>query len=178
MSKNVKRPIPKKNYYLLALLVVVTLLLLYFCVNWYQKYQDSKLSQPEIATVISEVKKEELSNYLMDNPNIVIYFTISEDEKVRTFEKDLKKYILDHDLQEQIVYVNTSAIKEDSFYSNFVDDYFASDLKKKNLELEHIPNMVFVKDGKVRDILIKYESEIHLDDVKRFLTQNEVVEND
>lgn len=178
MSKNEKRQIPKKNYYLLALLVVVTLSLLYFCVNWYQKYQNSKLSQPEIATVISEVKKEELSNYLMDNPNIVIYFTISEDEKVRAFEKDLKKYILDYDLQEQIVYVNTSTIDGDSFYSDFVDNYFANDLKRKNLTLAYVPNMVVVKDGKVQDILVKYESDINLDDVKRFLNQNEVVEND
>lgn len=89
MSKEEKRVIPKKNYYILAVLLIGTLLLLYFCVNWYQAYEESKMKEPVIASSISEVKEEELSNYLMDNPNIVIYFTSSKDTTIKEFEEEL-----------------------------------------------------------------------------------------
>lgn len=176
MSKEEKRVIPKKNYYILALLLVGTLLLLYFCVNWYKTYEESKMKEPVIASVISEVKEEELSNYLMDNPNIVIYFTSSKDLKMKEFEEDFVDYISEKELRNQIVYVDTSKIENKKFYDEFTDQYFHSELKNKGVKLDYLPNVVIVRDGKIKDVLITYDSAMTLEDVVRFLEKNEVVE--
>lgn len=177
MSKEEKRVIPKKNYYLLALLLVGTLLLLYFCVNWYKAYEASKMKEPVIASVISEVKEDELSNYLMDNPNIVIYFTSSKDIKMKEFEEEFAEYISEKEIRNQIVYVDTSKIENRKFYDEFTDQYFHSELKNKGVKLDYLPNIVVVKDGKIKDVLITYDSVITLEDAVRFLEKNEVVES-
>lgn len=176
MNKNEKRIIPRKNYYLLVLLVVVTLSLLYFSVNWYYVYEENRIGESVIASIVPEVKEEELSNYLMDNPNIVIYFASAKDKETKSFEKKLKKYISEEELKDQIVYVNTDEIVDKSFYQNFISNYFNSELKNKKISLEYLPNMVTLRDGKVQDVLVTYDSNVTVDDVKRFLEKNEVVE--
>lgn len=176
MDKTKKRIIPKKNYFLLSLLCVVTILILYGLVNWYQTREKYRLGLSVISSIISEVKEDELSNYLLDNPNTVIYFSSSKDEKIKTFEKELKNYISEKDLRNQMVYVNTSDIEKTSFYSSFVSNYFSDDLKRKGVDLRYIPNMVVLKDGKVYDVLITYKNAVSLEEVERFLEKNEVVE--
>lgn len=177
MSKEEKRVIPKKNYYILALLLIGTLLLLYFCVNWYQAYEESKMKEPVIASSISEVKEEELSNYLMDNPNIVIYFTSSKDTTIKEFEEEFVDYISEEELRDQIVYVDTSKIEDEKFYDEFTDKYFHSELKNKDVKLDYLPNIIIVREGKVKDILHTYDSKMTMEDVTRFLKENEVVES-
>lgn len=176
MDKTKKRIIPKKNYFLLGLLCVVTILILYGLVNWYQTREKYRLGLSVISSIISEVKEDELSNYLLDNPNTVIYFSSSKDEEIKTFEKELKNYISEKNLRNQMVYVNTSDIEKTSFYSSFVNNYFSDDLKRKGVDLRYIPNMVVLKDGKVYAVLITYKNAVSLEEVERFLEKNEVVE--
>lgn len=170
------REIPRKNYYLLLLLSALTLFIVCYLANWYQARQDAMLNRSVISEVISEVKEEELSNYLLDNPNVVVYFSTA-DEQTKSFEKQLKKLILKYEMTNEIVFVNTSVVTEDNFYENIVNRYFDQSLKNKKIGLNYLPNMMFVKDGKVKDVLVTYETEILISEVEHFFHKNGVIES-
>lgn len=176
MAKEKEREIPRKNYYLLLLLSVLTVLILWYCVNWYQERQKYELTTSSVAEIVSEVKQEELPNYLLDNPNAVVYFTSFQDKDIKSFEKEFKKYILKHELTNEIVVVDTDKIQGQEFYTKFVNDYFVNELKNKSVNLNYLPNMIIVKDGKVKNVLITYDTEITMNEVEHFLEKNEVIE--
>lgn len=170
------REIPRKNYYLLLLLSALTLFVVCYLANWYQERQDAMLNHSVISEVLSEVKEEELSNYLLDNPNVVVYFSAT-DEQIKSFEKELKKLILKYDLTNEVVFVNTALVAENRFYEEIVNRYFDQSLKNKNINLNYLPNMIFVKEGKVKDVLITYDTEISISEVEHFFHKNGVVES-
>lgn len=176
MAKEKERVIPKKNYYLLALLSVFTILILYYFVNWYQTKQKYELTNSSVAEIVSEVKQNELPNYLLDNPNIVVYFTSYQDKSIKSFEKEFKKYILKYELADEIVVVDTDKIEERKFYTSFANQYFTNELKMKHVNLNYLPNMLVIKDGKVQDVLITYDADMTLSEVMHFLKKNGVVE--
>lgn len=177
MAKEKERKIPTKNYYLLGLVTILTVLVLCYLVNWYQARQKYELTNSSVAEIISEVKKEELPNYLLDNPNAVVYFTSFQDENIKSFEKEFKKYILKYELASEIVVVDTDKVESNDFYASFANQYFTSDLKNKNINLNYLPNMIIVKEGKVSDVLITYDTDITINEVKHFLKKNGVVES-
>lgn len=176
MAKEKEREIPKKNYYLLMLVAVLTVLILCYMVNWYQARQAYVIKNSSVTEIVSEVKKDELPNYLLDNPNVVVYFTSFQDENIKNFEKEFKQYILKYELANEIVVVDTDMIESEDFYTSFANQYFTNELKNKNMNLNYMPNMIFVKDGKVSDILVTYDTDITMKEVKYFLEKNEVVE--
>lgn len=177
MAKEKERNIPTKNYYLLGLVTILTVLILCYLVNWYQARQKYELTNSSVVEIISEVKKEELPNYLLDNPNAVVYFTSFQDEDIKSFEKEFKKYILKYELASEIVVVDTDKIESNAFYTSFANQYFTSDLKNKNINLNYLPNMIVVKEGKVSDVLITYDTDITMNEVTHFLKKNGVVES-
>lgn len=170
-----KREIPRKNYYILGVLLIATIALVCYVGNWYRTDQEYKQRNSIITSIISEVKEEELSSYLVDNANIVIYFASSQDLEIKGFEKEFKKYIVEEELKDQIIYVNTRDIKENKFYQNIIDQYFDSSLKNKNINLNYIPNLVIMKDGKIKDVMITYDVDISMTEVEAFFIKNGVV---
>lgn len=173
-----KRVVPIKNYYILAIIAIVTIGLVFYLASWYQDSQANKPGVSVLSGTVSEVKADELSNYLLDNPNIVIYFASSKDEKSKDFEKEFKKYLLKEEINNEFIYLDISGINDNSFYKDFVDKYYDADLKNKNISLDYFPNMVLVKDGKAKDVLVKYDSTIELGEVEEFLKRHEVIIND
>lgn len=170
-----KRVVPIKNYYILAIIAIVTIGFVFYLVDWYQNSQENKPGVSVLSGTVSEVKSDELSNYLLDNPNIVIYLASSKDENNKGFEKKLKKYLLDEEISNEFVYLDINEIKDKAFYNEFVNNYYDEDLKNKNISLDYFPNMVLVKDGKVKDVLIKYDSSIKINEVEEFLQRHEIL---
>lgn len=170
-----KRVVPVKNYYILAIITIITIGLVFYLANWYRISQDNKPGETVLSGTVSEVKASELSNYLLDNPNKVVYFASSKDETNDDFEKELKKYLLKEEISDEFIYLDTSEVEDASFYNDFVDKYYDKELKNKNIALDYFPNMILVKEGKVKDVLIKYDTDIEIDDVKDFLNKHEVI---
>lgn len=170
-----KREVPKKNYYLLALLLICTVALVCFLANWYLVDQQTKYTGV-ITSVLSEVKEDELSSYLVDNTNVIIYFASSKDAGLKGFEEEFKNYINKEELKDQIIYVDTSTITDSSFYKKIEEKYFDASLKKKKITLSYIPNLTIFRDGKVKSIMVTYDDEINLDMVKEYFQKNGVIE--
>lgn len=173
--KSQKKEIPKKNYLIVLAIFALTVLIVLLMVRWYKNSQDMLLNNTIMKGFLAEVKEDEIDNYLMENPNILIYFTSSSNQSIKDFEKDFKRKISKEDLNNEIVYVDLDEVSKD-FLSTFKNKYFEQRLKDKNFELMRIPNLILIRENEVIDVLYKSDYEINMDDVSQFLEIYEMVD--
>lgn len=168
------KTIPKKNYVLLGLLTVVTILAVVYMSKWYRTRENYYLENSVMKELVGEVKELEFTNYILENPDIVIYIANDQSESTKKFEKKLKKYILDKNLKSYFIYINGNESTE-KFLSDLKNKYFVEEMK--NIDITY-PNLLFMEDGKIKDILYRTElAEKNIKDVELFLQRNGVLED-
>ncbi|NLL44984.1 MAG: hypothetical protein GX247_04910 [Mollicutes bacterium] len=174
-----KRDIPLKNYFILGIIVIVTVILTFYLASWYKTSKGYQMQNAVITNVLSAIRVEDIDNYLIDNPNIIIYIASSKDEKIKDFEKDFKKFILKHEIIDEFVYLDTSTITNDNDYQK-IEKHFSTTLAKITKKINNKTNLLIVRDGKVLDMMYKNETNIVInqEDVIHFLKMYEVIEND
>lgn len=169
-----KRDIPKKNYLIVALMtIIIVALVLYLAKLYTNSNTDQKHSL--MSNYLSNVTVQELDNYLLENPNIIIYWADNEDTSNTKFEKKLKKYIVEHDLQRNLIFVSTNNLtKEDT--DKIANKYLNSELKNKNVNLDIKPNLIIVEEGKIVEILYTYKQDMKIEYIKEYLEDHGVIE--
>ena len=117
---------------------------------------------------LSVVDVDSLDSYLVDNHEAIIYISSSNNQNVRKYEQQLKKYIIQENLEKSILYLDASNL-EDGFYDNFQKKYnISNDVNLKN----SIPNLIVIVDGKVTNILYNNTHELDIERAKAFLKEN------
>lgn len=164
------RTIPKRNYLFVFLILIGTCLTLWYLVSYYNAKKEYDLDNNKMMNIVTEINESELQSYILDNHQIILYLSSSRDNQYQQFEKDLKKFIKKNELTKTIVYLDTSKVNS-NFYSDFVNNYFNGTLQNKNLNM--IPNMIVIVDGKVSKLLYDQKIEPKIDDVKKFIDQME-----
>ncbi|MCI9234336.1 MAG: hypothetical protein HFH08_07125 [Bacilli bacterium] len=168
------RTIPKKNYIFLGLLAVVTILAVVYVSKWYRASENYYLENSIMKTLVGEVKELEFENYVLENPDIVIYIAKDQSKLTKKFEKKLKKYILDENLKSHFIYLNGKE-STDEFLTDFKKKYFMNEVQE--IEITY-PNILVVENGKVKDILYRTALiERNIKDVEPFLQRNGVLED-
>lgn len=168
------KKIPMFNYVKVFILFAITVLVvLILAKNYKEKVQYDRANQ-DIMSFLSNIKYEELENYLVENHDGFIYMASSSDALLDSFEKELKDYILSDELEKIFVYLDSSEYSVD-MYTKLQNSFFSSDLSKQ-VTLSDQPNVFFVKDGKIVAILYATPTTITLGDVKNFVNMNEVKE--
>lgn len=171
-----RKEIPMKNYITLALIMLITLLLALYWMTWYKTNQEYQKSHSVMTEFLFQIKQSELENYLLDNPNGLIYIASSKDEQIKSFERQLKKLILKYDLKDQFIYIDTNDVDEANLSQTITKKYISDNLKKKKVKFEFIPNLLLFEDGKMIDILNKNDRQLEIEDVTFFLEIHEVIE--
>ena len=72
---NKKKEIPTKNYIILIILSLVTLILTFNLAGIYQERMEHNNQSNNIMKFLSEIKEEELKNYVLDNHDTIIYIS-------------------------------------------------------------------------------------------------------
>ncbi len=157
------KKIPLKNYFLLVLLIAVSVIVVLYCVNWYSRMQKKASILPEY---ISEIKYDEIDNFAVENPNFIIYLSSKEDNKLEKFETELKGFLIDNDLSQDFIYMDMDQFKFEEFMQKYknIDNY----------KLDDDIVMIIFENQKVRDIFTAKISDINMENVKKFLQNNEV----
>lgn len=165
------RIIPKKNYVILFMLAVITIIITLLLANKYNKNLQYNLSENDNMSFLSQIKIDEIDNYIMDNPESIIYMSSSDNTELDKVEEDLKKYIISNNYNKNIVYLNSYDLEESKF-NEFKEKYF-SELIKKNINLNIQPNIFVIKNGVVFNALYTNDSnDVNIDDIKIFLRNN------
>lgn len=104
------REIPRKNYIILAVVALLTIILVFYMRNWYIMTREYNSNNSPMLKVISEINPDEISNYVLENPKFILYTSSGLNKDIKGFESKFKNYVLDKNMKDYMVYVNTSDI--------------------------------------------------------------------
>ncbi len=162
------RKVPLKNYILLFILVGITVFLTYYCCDLYNKHHKKSYSST-FSTFITEIKEDDIENYVLENPNVVLYISDKTDETLESSEKKMKNFLTEKNVYSYFVYINVS--KElDNKLENFQENY------NVNLDFQDIPILIAFQDGELKEVYSQKEWDAS--SLNDFLTRNEVIDCD
>lgn len=128
-----------KNYIILLVVSIFTVIACIYALKWHAVYKKELLNSTIITDYINELKSDELKIYVADNPYTIIYFGVKGNEDCRKFENKLKKYIVDHNLHDVMVYVNLDDLSTENFGSQFDSLYNTKILREEKKYLNEVP---------------------------------------
>lgn len=148
MKKSELRKIPLKNYLILGVVIIVSFLVLYYLYMWLVAYNETKLNKPIIDKYMSVINYNELDNYIVENPDSIIYVSVLENQEIRNFEIEFKKILRKNKIKYNMLYLNlTDELK---------DDKISNEIKKKylfnSLSLIDVPCVVVFHEGQLKYI--------------------------
>ncbi len=172
-NNNIKeetRKIPNKNYVILAIIFAISIGVIFFFRNWYISYEDYEKTIPILNGVISEVRYNEVYNYIDDNQSVIIYMGVADDEDCREIEVELKKLIEDKHLKEKIVYFNITDVKNKDLLLKEFNDRYAT-----NLRINAYPAIILFEDGKITEFRSKTANKnLSINEIKLLFNEYDV----
>lgn len=174
--------VPKKNYVLVTILCFATLIFVSYFI-YVTKKKQAIIIEPSVLTgYVLELGEKEimtnLANYTMDNPETILYVSYGNDKYLRDFEREFKELIKEYNLKSNFVFVNLNVMSNRNFLNELRERFFSNDLNNNYIKLEKQSNMFLFKNGKIVKVLYYAEQRINLDDVKKFLLSEGIIEND
>lgn len=124
-----------KKAILLAVICAVTLMVLFVALKLNENRKNDILSTSIIKEYLTEIKYEEISTHVIEQPNTIIYVSNSSDEKSADFEKKFKTVIKKHNLENEIIYININDV-------TIMDPVY-----------QYAPELVFYQNGEISDII-------------------------
>lgn len=174
--------IPSKNYFIVILISLFTLVITCYLAFWYQNNQEYYKNNSVMSGYLSEIGEEaiieNISNYVIDNPDCILYISFGNDQSIKNFENEFKNFINKYEIESEFIYADLNLISNKNFMTELQEQFFSDVLKNSNMELNKQSNLFIFENGKVVDILYFSKKTIKLDDVKAFLVEHEVINND
>lgn len=146
-----KRVVPVKNYIILIIVVIASILLTFFLTNVYKDRLNDNVSRTVMYDFLSQVNNDELGNYLLENPNTIIYYASSSDVSLNEFEEKFKELIIKYDLINNIVQFDIQ--------------------NEKN----RYTNITIYSEGVEKDTLYSEKTEINILEVEKFLKDKGII---
>ena len=174
-EKAIKREKIRKtvNYILLMIAIILVCLL---SLKVYKNYQNSKYQTSVLNKVVANMSLDDLDNAkaeLASDDFIIISYTGSKE--VRQLEKQIKKTILDNDLQGNFVYLDVTDLMLEDDYLDVLNKQFK--LKDKDA-LKGVPAILYYKDGEFVKTLTSDKEMIRVDDLQELLDSYEILEGE
>lgn len=161
------KKIPLINYVKVCILFVVTIVVCLVLANNYNNKRLYEREEKHIQNFISNIKYEELQNYLTENHDGYIYIASVDDLSLEEFELSFKDFIVEEELEHEFVYLNSSSLNDDEYRK--MKDYFDASLKNRNIDIPNCANIFVVRDGKIIDILFTSPTNITLESARNFV---------
>lgn len=124
-----------KNIILLVIICLSTILILYGVLKLNEIRNNEMLSKSIVSDYLHEIKYDSLTEYMIEEPNTIIYISNSSEKESIKFEKKFKKVIKKYNLENAIVFININ------------NTYIADPI------YQIAPNLIFYKNGELSDIV-------------------------
>ena len=108
LRKEKERHIPKKNYVYLLLIIIASILVIYNLYKWHETYRASELNTSIMNNYLTVINYNELSNYITENKDAVIYVSVLGNEKINKFENSFKNTIASNNLKNSMLYLDVT----------------------------------------------------------------------
>lgn len=173
MNKPNKK-IETKNYIILLLIVLVTVVVVFYMRNVYivskVYYNDNSV----MLDVVKEVGQDELQNYLIENPKIVLYVSSKENQNIKKFEKTFKNFVVEEELEDDILYLDLDSIDKNELNQKLKD--IANKNVQDKIDNNSIVSMYVIENGKVTNVIADAEKKSK-GQMKSLLQKYGVIEN-
>ena len=161
MKNDGLRKIPTKNHIILGVVILLTLLTLYYFYMWVDVYKESKINIPIMDKYMTVINYNELDNYVVENPNTIVYVSVLEDDRIREFEKQFKNKYRNNEIENDVLYMNiTDDIRNTNIKEDMDDRYVLNDLS-----ITDVPCVLVFNDGLLKSI---YSVSDNNYDIERF----------
>lgn len=168
------RVIPKKNYFILGVVLLLTVLAVYYFYMWNKAYNESKINEPVLDKYMTVINYNELEDYLIENPDTIIYTSILEDKDIRGFENRFKNYIRNDKLDHDILYMDiTSEIKNTNKKNDMIKKYSV-----EYANILDIPNVMVFENGKLKMIYNIQDNDYDVKKTVEFINSIKMNEGD
>ena len=168
------RVIPKKNYFILGVVLLLTVLAVYYFYMWNKAYNESKINEPVLDKYMTVINYNELEDYLIENPDTIIYTSILEDKDIRSFENRFKNYIRNDKLDHDVLYMDiTSEIKSNNKKNDMMKKYSV-----KYANILDIPNVMVFENGKLKMIYNIQDNDYDVKKTVEFINSIKINEGD
>lgn len=165
MNKEELRLIPKKNYIILGVVIIITLLLLYYFYMWIDAYNETKLNRPILDKYLEVINYNELEDYLIENPNTIIYVSVLENSKIREFEKQFKNCLRKKEINTDILYMNITDIITDKLLIKEMNEKYMIN----SLSINNVPVIAVFEDGRLKSIYSVKDNDYDINRFKLFI---------
>lgn len=165
MKNSELRVIPKKNYFILGVVILVTLCLVYYFYLWFNVYNESKLNMPILNKYMEVINYNEMGDYVIENPNTIVYVSVLEDIDIREFEKKIKNSYKKDKIVNEVLYMDlTKDIKKKSVIKE-INRMYSID----SLSMVDVPCVVVFEDGIVSSIYSVKDNDYSIDKFESFV---------
>jgi len=170
-----ERQIPVKNYVILGAVSLLSFLFVWYCSNWYSKTEEYRVEASPIVEIISEIHMNEVSNYILDNGNMILYTTSFQKHPNIEFEKKLKKLILKYNMGNRMVVLDNDKVTDANFFQNLEHQFLNEELKQKNVKIDYIPNLIVFENGQIVDAYHTSDQTESFEKLEQILKQHQAV---
>ncbi|MBR3362618.1 MAG: hypothetical protein IKG40_01680 [Bacilli bacterium] len=139
------KTIPKKNYMILVVIIIITVLVTFYMRNWYIMTKEYNSDNSPMLNSISEINQDEISNYVLENPKFILYTSSGINKEIRGFESKFKNYVLDKNMKDYMIYINTATADLDNL-KTILENYTS---ENNNINLNDNVNMYIFENGKI-----------------------------
>lgn len=159
MKNDGLRKIPKKNYIILGVVILVTILILYYFYMWVDAYKESKINIPIMDKYMSVINYNEFSDYIVENPNTIVYVSVLENEEIREFEKKFKNKYKSNLVEKEVLYMNiTDEINDKNTNQDMSLKYSIN-----NLNITNVPCVLVFEDSELKSIYSLEDNDYNID---------------
>lgn len=164
MSQNVKKEvtssnkkrvvdtkkIPLKNYVYAFLVLLGGILIVLYIFEWINVKKEEKLMNSYLitsSTINSKIEDFDSLKQILNetSSSYFIYLSYTGNEDVYKFEQELKKVIDNYGLNDNFYYMDLTKIMNDN------ENYLELVNNNLNINIDRVPVIIYVKDGKIED---------------------------
>ncbi len=159
MEKNIKKEkVNVRKYVNYVLTMVAIVLVAVILVKMYNTYRDNKLGESVFARMAASIQYDDIENTMSEmSTDSFILISYVKNEKVNAFEENLKKSIVDHELQNNFYYLDATNMMLEK---NYINDLNAKFSLKDHNEIEELPAIIYYKNGKLMKTISSTEEEL------------------
>lgn len=160
----------KLFYFIIGFLLII--FLIWYIISWKNVKKEEKLMNSYLITsntLSVEIKDlSETIQVLKESPSeYFVYISYTNDEKVYSFEKKLKKLIDNYNLKDEFYFVNVTNIKDDENFYSEINDTFNTKL------INNIPSILHFKNNELKKVIYNKDLNKTYANFENLLKENE-----
>ncbi len=124
-----------KNIIILTVVCIITLGILFAALKINRNRLNNMKNDSYIDSYLTQIKYSSINDFVVENPNAIIYVSNSNSKVSSNFEKMFAKVITKYNLENNIYYINI-------YNANLVDQFY-----------QNAPEIVIYKDSSVSEVI-------------------------